>query len=504
MMRYRLLDTTRAYALEISVDEAELDDLAMRHATYSRQWLEQTGIEWPTLSTGAERAPHFAGLNNVRAALEWCFGVNGNAEMGVGLAAAAAPVFLAMSLLTECHRWSERAILVLDDDTRGGSEEMHLQAGLGMSLMFTRGESDVAHAALNRSLIIAEQRGDVLNQVRLLGPLHLFHLRTADFKACLHYAQRSCDVARTIGDPAIIAFAHSLSGISRHLMGDLGGARLELEAALEHGPSSQQTSTVYIGFDHYNWAAIALARTLWLQGHPARAVERAHQAVKDAERMDHPISLAIVLNWAASLFLWTGDLPNAEKHIDWFISRAESHSFGPYLDVGRGRKGALAVRRGDAKSGVENLRGSLEKLHAARYELLTTEFNISLVQGLAAIGQFTEGITLIDETIRLVETNGDVSYLPELLRVKANLLLSMPQPGPCDAVMYLTQSLEFSRRQSARAWELRTAVDLAALLADQGQSESGRALLQPVFEQFVEGFDTADLKAAERLLTTLG
>jgi predicted ATPase len=45
------------------------------------------------LSTGAERAPHFAGLNNVRAALEWCFGVNGNAEIGIGLAAAAAPVF---------------------------------------------------------------------------------------------------------------------------------------------------------------------------------------------------------------------------------------------------------------------------------------------------------------------------------------------------------------------------------------------------------------------------
>ena len=67
-----------------------------------------------------ERAPHFAGLNNVRAALEWCFGVNGNAEIGVGLAAAAAPVFLAMSLLPECHRWSERAILALDDATRGG------------------------------------------------------------------------------------------------------------------------------------------------------------------------------------------------------------------------------------------------------------------------------------------------------------------------------------------------------------------------------------------------
>ena len=44
-----------------------------------------------------------AHVDNVRAALEWCFGVNGNLALGVGLAAAAAPVFLAMSLLPECH-----------------------------------------------------------------------------------------------------------------------------------------------------------------------------------------------------------------------------------------------------------------------------------------------------------------------------------------------------------------------------------------------------------------
>ena len=37
-----------------------------------------------------------------------------------------------------------------------------------------------------------------------------------------------------------------------------------------------------------------------------------------------------------------------------------------------------------------------------------------------------------------------------------------------------------------------------------GADGRARALLQPVFEQFVEGSDTADLKAAERLLATLG
>jgi predicted ATPase len=61
-----------------------------------------------------------------------------------------------------------------------------------------------------------------------------------------------------------------------------------------------------------------------------------------------------------------------------------------------------------------------------------------------------------------------------------------------------------SRRQGARAWELRTATDLAALLADRGRSDNAAALLRPVYAQFVEGLDTPDLKAAERLLATLG
>jgi predicted ATPase len=67
----------------------------------------------------------------------------------------------------------------------------------------------------------------------------------------------------------------------------------------------------------------------------------------------------------------------------------------------------------------------------------------------------------------------------------------------------LTRSLELSRRQGARAWELCTATDLARLLSAQGRGQDARALLQPVFEQFTEGSDTADLKAAERLLATL-
>jgi len=93
--------------------------------------------------------------------------------------------------------------------------------------------------------------------------------------------------------------------------------------------------------------------------------------------------------------------------------------------------------------------------------------------------------------------------MPELLRVKGGILLSMPQPRGDDAEAHFMRSLELSRSQGARAWELRTGIDLAALLAGRGRRESARALLQPVFEQFAEGSDTADLNAAELLLGTL-
>jgi hypothetical protein len=504
MVRYRLLDTTRAYALEISVDDIEFAELAVRHATYYRRWLEQAGTEWSTLSTGLERAPHFAGLNNVRAALEWCFGVNGNAEVGVGLAAAAAPVFLAMSLLPECHRWSERAILALDNAARGGAQEMHLQAGLGLSLIFTRGESEAARAAVSRGLAIAEQRGDAPDQLQLLGLLHMFHHRIGDFRTALSYAKRSSAVSGTIKDPAAIASARCILGVSLHHMGDLGGARVELEAALRRGPASQRTSTIHLGFDHHNWAGSTLARNLWLQGHPAQAMELARQTVKDAARMGRPLTLSIALNCSVTVFLWSGDLESAEEHTDWLTSHAESHSLAPFLAVGRGFRGELAVRRGDAEGGVEKLMDCLKELHAARYRLLATSFSISLVEGLAATGRFAQGIAVIDERIRLDQADQALSYVPELLRVKGSVLLSMPQPMGDDPELCFMQSLELSRLQGARGWELRTAVDLAALLAGQGRSENARALLRPVFEQFVEGLDTADLKAAERLLATLG
>lgn len=498
MMRYRLLDTTRAYLLEIDPFDAAL---AARHATYYRHWLEQAGTTWATLPSADERAVHFSALHNVRAALDWCFGANGDIGVGIALAAAAAPIFLAMSLLIECRRWSDRALLAIDPSSRGSAEEMHIQAALGLTLMFTRGGSEAARAALRRALAIAEARGDTPNQLQLLGRMHIFHERMGQFDAALGYARRSLVVAQTLGDAASIALAHSLLGVSLHLAGEHREAMAMLETAWR-GPGTERISTVH-GFDHRNRAGISLARELWLQGRPADAQRLARQTIDEAAQMDHPITLCIALIWAVSVDLWSGDLDGAETNIDRFIAHANSRSMGPYLAVGRGVKGEIAIQRGNATDGIETIRACLRELHDAGYELLTTTFNIALVQGLLAIGQVEQGAGLIDDAIRLVEQSGDHLYMPELLRMKGRVLSHQPLPRIEEAEACLMQALELSRTKGAKAWELRAAIDLAQLLVVRRRHQEARLLLQSTRDGFAAGSETEDIRDADALLTTL-
>jgi predicted ATPase len=149
------------------------------------------------------------------------------------------------------------------------------------------------------------------------------------------------------------------------------------------------------------------------------------------------------------------------------------------------------------------LQAGLNELRGLRYELLTTSFNISLVQALTSTGRFAEGIALVDSTFQLVDTRGDFCYIPELLRVKASLLLSLPQPCYEEAEKCLIASIELSRRQSALAWELRTSIDWAKFLISQNQQERAVSALRSVINHFDVTIKTVDIRAAESLLESL-
>jgi len=244
-------------------------------------------------------------LGNVRSALEWSFGPHGDPGLALPLAAASAPLFLHFSLLVECRTWCARAVELLELGYYGTSTEMELQAALGLVLMFTQGNSEAAEKALLRALDIAVALADHGSQLRLLGRLQIFYERIGDFPSSLAWAEQSAVVGNLLNQPAAIAIASSLTGISHHLLGDQRLARQELERSLRNSLPSHPSHTIYYGFDHRNRTGLALARSLWLQGFPDQARHWAELIEAEASALQHPVTYCIAMVWILCIYIWT-------------------------------------------------------------------------------------------------------------------------------------------------------------------------------------------------------
>ena len=68
----------------------------------------------------------------------------------------------------------------------------------------------------------------------------------------------------------------------------------------------------------------------------------------------------------------------------------------------------------------------------------------------------------------------------------------------------LRDAMSYAVRQQTRSFELRAAIALAKLLHSTGRPEEARDVLSPVYQWFTEGQATADLKAAQALLSEIG
>jgi predicted ATPase len=94
------------------------------------------------------------------------------------------------------------------------------------------------------------------------------------------------------------------------------------------------------------------------------------------------------------------------------------------------------------------------------------------------------------------------AYLPEILRLRGELRFKQGQLGLAEAEF--REAIVLARSMGAKAWELRTTMSLARLLAKQGKRDEAHAMLAKIYGWFTEGFDTADLKGARALLDELG
>jgi predicted ATPase/DNA-binding winged helix-turn-helix (wHTH) protein len=496
--RYRLLDTTRAYAVSKFVASGEANAISRRHANYYIGLL-QRDMDPLVRSQLISPRGYADQLDNLRAALEWSFSDSGEIEIGIALATAAAHMLLEMSLLTECRRWSEAALAALNDNDRGTRREMELQAALGQSLMLAKGNSDIARQALSKSLELAEKLGDLPSQLRLLGRLIIFDHRAGNCDSASALARRSETVAGSIGDPASTAEANWSLGFSNYFAGD------QRSADANWTPSLVEASRTDYRVNRETLARMrcGLIAVRWLRGFPDQSAKIARDTLDESIGFKDPSALCICLIFAGFAFLRMGHWSEAAKTMERIISHATKHSLPPFEAIGLAMRGLLAIRRGEAEAGVELIRDAVEALHAGQYELHNPVFLGGLAEGLAMTGRFDDALATVDEAMASVQRNGQLFSLPEFMRIKGEILISTPKKDPSEAEGLFLESIELARRQSALSWQLRAATSLAGLWDSKNRADDAMGVLAPAYNDFSEGFETADLQIARRLLDGL-
>jgi predicted ATPase/DNA-binding winged helix-turn-helix (wHTH) protein len=482
---YRLLETTRVYALERLAETTELERMSLRHALLFTDRLERA-----------------ADLGNVRAALKWSFSSPAGHSAGARLAAAAARMLLELGLVSECQNWSRQALDVMGAPDAGTFVEVGLQEAFAISAMFSRGNGDDVRNALIRGTELAQALGGGDDEVRLLGHLNSFLVRTGDFKEALEVAEHSIAPARVAKISGQIR-AKWMLAFSHHLCGNQGLAEEHCESALSLESASGELPTVSRRsrglFSHPHLGTVA--RILWLRGHADRALAAARSVVDGIAALKHPFEKSSALILCEAIFVWCGEWADAERLLDSLLELVERYSLGSQRGPAMGLRGELLVRMGRPQEGCALLRTTASMLKGERNAAFATVYVGALAEGLAATGSLEEALRTIEGAIVEAKRRGGTFDLPELQRLKG-VILALQSPIDARTVdQALSTAIELARRQGALAWELRATMALAREKLRRGaRPASVLGDLSAVYAKFTEGIESPDLQAARRLL----
>jgi predicted ATPase/DNA-binding winged helix-turn-helix (wHTH) protein len=505
--RFRLLDTTRAFAIEKLDASGERERIARRHAEYFRDLFVRAETELKTRPAAEWRADYLRQIDDLRVALDWAFFANGEASTGVALTAAAVPLWMQLSLMEECRDRVRQALTARTSGVHLDARiEMILNAALGASLTYSIGPVPETVAAWLRTLRLAEDLDDPEYRLRALRGLWSYRMNVGEYPAALALADEFRVLAERQADWATVRAGNRMSALILHYLGEQADARKRIESIPRTSvAASPAPPTARLMVDPDVAAPALLARILWLQGFPDQATRTAEIAVRRARSADHTISMCHALAQAACpVALWTGDLLAAEGFVATLADLASRHALGGWIARARCFEGALLISQGQVTRGAAIIQSTVPRMGAAGSVAESPAFLAVLAHGRGLAGQLENGLAAINEALDRSESTGEHWCAAELLRIKGELLLSPGAPDRAAAEEYFRRALEQARRQGALGWELRAATSLTRSLRDQGGFSDAKVMLQTIYDRFTEGFGTADLIAAKQLLDELG
>jgi predicted ATPase len=310
--------------------------------------------------------------------------------------------------------------------------------------------------------------------------------------------------AKRHNDTAALCVAHRIMGTTYVTKGEFTAALPHLEQARALYDPRHQAPVQYQYGQDVNAAVLCyLSWTLWHLGSVDQALQVATDALNRAEELSHPHTLAFTICHARGMIdIFRRCSENTQSYAGSVVSLCDENGFSHWMACGNILQGWAAADGGELNRGIELIRAGLTAWRKGGARLWLPLFLTLEAEAHAKAGHRDKALEVIDQTIDISEETGERWYLAEVLRIKAGLLSSNDRAGDQIEALFVN-SLEIARSQRARCWELRTACDLASFWRRKGRRKEALQLLQPIYEQFTEGFNTPDLRYAKLILASL-
>jgi adenylate cyclase len=362
--------------------------------------------------------------------------------------------------------------------------------------------------AYSRAYELCLQLKDTPQLFMALWGLFSFHLLRVELDKARELAGQMLGVAERLENPALmIPGIHGLE-ISAWHAGDFPAARAYFERARAlYTTELDRVTTAEMYFSAGSTSFIYGAFTLWMLGYPEQSLEQSRKALAIIEELANPPSKASTLTLVAWLHCLRREPARTREYAESAMALASEYGQAFWLAFATCLRGWAMIEMGEEDEGIAELtRGSID-YRVTGAELAQPLHLMQLAEVLGRRGQIKQALSLLDEGIAAQDTGNERWLAAELHRVKGLMLLRQAagkdQNIIAEAEANFQQAFEIARQQQAKSLELRAAASLSRLRAAQERKEEARATLAEVYNQFTEGFDTADLLEAAELLKEL-
>lgn len=495
--QFRLLETTKAYAANRLVRLRYAEETSLKHA----QWYAQQILNYVSHDDSAGResicfqAPN---AENALAAIDWLFATQQDAEFTIRISYGAARLLLDSGLLRECKRCCERASTMLPEHLRSTQIELDLLELMAVTY-YSGGDYDGEIIdVIERGLAISRQLGDSLSTFHLLAGQHLVMMTGGNWRQSLDVSVDYAREATTHGGTSEAVIAYWLAGTSHHYMGNQRSADYSLSAGTHMHTRHELRSLRYFEKKQQIIANISMARVALLRGMPVQALNLAFEALDDTRR--HPDSYSICVTLCFDILLHNGKAAHAKNLLRDLNEFTNEYNMAVRVPVIYILEGKLLLHQGLVEPAIQLLRKGLTQLPSSKINVVRLDALQTLSQALLESGSGFESLVVINEAIGLAKKNGGVFSLADLLRAKAEIMMSLPHLDQATIDDLLSRSMNCAKEQSALFWELRVALTMARSKTSQGKILEAKEILQGVYYRFTEGFDIRDLKTMAKAI----